>query len=64
MTYGEELWAFAPRSTMATTEKLTRTDRGLGSYGIQPPYGVDGAPVFYTEDDGDGTIEIGEKVWL
>ena len=64
MTYGEELWAFAPRSTTATTEKLTRVDRGLGSYGIQPPYGVDGAPVFYAEDDGDGTIEAGEKVWL
>ncbi|UCC14298.1 MAG: hypothetical protein JSW21_13280, partial [Gammaproteobacteria bacterium] len=64
MTYGEELWAFAPRATMATTEKLTRADRGLGSFGIQPPYGVDGAPVFYTEDDGDGTIESGEKVWL
>ncbi|MGD8532745.1 MAG: PilC/PilY family type IV pilus protein, partial [Gammaproteobacteria bacterium] len=63
-SYGEELWAFAPRSTLSTSEKLTRTNRGLPSFGIQPPYGVDGAPVVYVEDDGDGTIQSGEKVWL
>jgi len=63
-TYGEEIWAFAPRATMATTEKLTRSFRGLGSFGVQPPYGVDGAPVVYIEEDGDGTIEPGEKVYL
>jgi type IV pilus assembly protein PilY1 len=28
-SYGEELWAFAPRSTLSTSEKLTRTNRGL-----------------------------------
>jgi len=64
-TYGEEVWAFAPRATMATTEKLTRAFRGLGSFGVQPPYGVDGAPVVYTEDaNGDGTIQTGDKVYL
>ncbi len=63
-TYGEEVWAFAPRATMATTEKLTRAYRGLGSFGIKPPYGVDGAPVIYIEEDGDGTIQSGEKVHL
>jgi type IV pilus assembly protein PilY1 len=63
-TYGEELWAFAPRATLAATEKLTRTYRGLPSYGIQPPYGVDGAPVVYVDEDGDGTIQSGEKVFL
>jgi type IV pilus assembly protein PilY1 len=63
-TYGEELWAFAPRATMSTTEKLTRHYRGLPNFGIQPPYGVDGAPVVYVEEDGDGTIQSGEKVLL
>ena len=63
-SYGEELWAFTPRATMATTEKLTRTNRGLPSFGIQPPYGVDGAPVVFVDEDGDGTIQSGETVIL
>jgi type IV pilus assembly protein PilY1 len=62
--YGEELWAFAPRATMNATEKLTRKYRALINLDQRPPYGVDGAPVVYIEENGDGTIQSGEKVWL
>ena len=57
---GEEVWAFMPRSAMAT-QKVLRNNAG----GEKHPYGFDGAPVAYIQDvDFDGDIEAGDKVWL
>jgi type IV pilus assembly protein PilY1 len=59
-SYGEEVWAFAPRSVMGVHKYLL--DYGSVS-GTKHSYGVDGTPALYIEEDGDGTIEAGEKVW-
>ncbi len=57
--FGEEIWAFAPRSTMGVHKYLH--DNAFTA-GAKHSYGVDGAPVVYIEDNGNGTIEAGEKV--
>lgn len=59
--YGEEVWAFTPRSVMGVHKYLH--DMAF-TRGVKHSYAVDGAPVAYVEDNGDGTIGPGEKVWV
>jgi type IV pilus assembly protein PilY1 len=62
-SYGEELWAFAPRATMGITRFLAK--QAIYPDTPQPPYGVDGSPVVFSGDsNGNGTIDEGESVWL
>jgi type IV pilus assembly protein PilY1 len=58
--YGEEVWAFTPRAVMGVHKYL---HDNATTKGAKHTYGVDGAPAVYIEEDGDGTIEAGEKVW-
>ncbi len=58
--YGEEVWAFAPRSVMGVHKYLH--DNAFTS-GVKHSYGVDGPPVVFIKENGNGTIESGEKVW-
>jgi type IV pilus assembly protein PilY1 len=59
--YGEEVWAFAPRSVMGV-HKYLYDNRNVA--GMKHSYGVDGTPVAYIKENGDGTIQAGEKVWV
>ncbi len=58
---GVEVWGFMPRLVMSKMPTL-RANTPLA--GTSPhPYTVDGAPVVYTKDvNGNGTIEVGDKV--
>jgi type IV pilus assembly protein PilY1 len=58
--FGEEVWAFAPRSVMGVHKYLH--DNAFTS-GVKHSYGVDDAPVLFIKENGNGTIEAGEKVW-
>jgi type IV pilus assembly protein PilY1 len=72
--HGREAWAFMPRTGMAATEQLVRQRSGMAdSTGLsepwnnfpRPPYGVDGSPVAYIEDqDGNGTVDGEDKVYV
>lgn len=57
---GVETWAFMPREVMPVVKTLMS--------GVGPPvhpYTVDGSPVVFIVDDGDGNITAaGDKVWL
>lgn len=50
---GEEVWAFAPRDALGNTGTLR-----LNQLNVKHPYGVDGAPTVWIQDNnGDGTIK-------
>jgi type IV pilus assembly protein PilY1 len=60
-TDGQEVWGFIPRAVMPVLKRLKDNTVGTPIH----PVTVDGAPVAYMEDqDGNGNIESGDKVYV
>jgi type IV pilus assembly protein PilY1 len=58
---GEEVWAFIPRAALPVLKRLKDNAAGIPIH----PYGVDGPPAVYIDDqNGNGTIESGDKVYV
>lgn len=64
---GEEVWGFIPRELMSNIQALATNDGSFDAPNTDGshPYGMDGEIVtLVIDDDKDGTIESGDKVYI